>query len=265
MSGRRGRGRRLGHRGSGRATRGRQTTQGLVIGRGTVCVSAGGRQHEGVVRFVGETSFAPGSWVGVELATGDGKNDGSVDGVRYFEQETGGGARSVFVRPNAVEILSPAGDADTGVFTADGDEQSQVLGGTEGEDATGAGGGAAAAAADLDRLGVEEIGDGSSDGDPDEIGADLSAEEVGDDFSKRARGCLVGLATCDALGAAVEFKVPGSFEPVTGMRGGGPHGLRKGYWSGLTLGAGVWNTCRIKGNQLWVKTFGGRGGGGRTG
>lgn len=29
------------------------------------------------------------------------------------------------------------------------------------------------------------------------------------------RGCLIGLAIGDALSAAVEFKSPGSFEPVT--------------------------------------------------
>lgn len=37
----------------------------------------------------------------------------------------------------------------------------------------------------------------------------------------RCRGALVGLAVGDALGAAVEFKAPGSFPPVTGYRTGG--------------------------------------------
>ena len=32
----------------------------------------------------------------------------------------------------------------------------------------------------------------------------------------RRRGALVGLAVGDAQGAAVEFRRPGSFEPVTG-------------------------------------------------
>lgn len=36
------------------------------------------------VRFIGTTDFAPGVWVGVELASADGKHDGSVQGVRYF-------------------------------------------------------------------------------------------------------------------------------------------------------------------------------------
>lgn len=47
----------------------------------------------------------------------------------------------------------------------------------------------------------------------------------------RQRGALIGLAVGDALGAAVEFKPPGSFEPVTGYRAGGPHGLGPGEWT----------------------------------
>ncbi len=47
----------------------------------------------------------------------------------------------------------------------------------------------------------------------------------------RRRGTLIGLAVGDALGAAVEFQSPGSFTPVTGYRGGGPHGLDAGAWT----------------------------------
>ena len=43
------------------------------------------------------------------------------------------------------------------------------------------------------------------------------------DLDDRRRGCLIGLAVGDALGAAVEFRPPGSFEPVAGYRAGGPH------------------------------------------
>lgn len=42
---------------------------------------------------------------------------------------------------------------------------------------------------------------------------------------------LLGLAIGDALGAAVEFQAPGTFEPVTEYRGGGPHGLEAGEWT----------------------------------
>lgn len=48
---------------------------------------------------------------------------------------------------------------------------------------------------------------------------------MGNDVEDSQRGTLLGLAIGDALGAAVEFGFPGSFEPVTGYRGGGPHGL----------------------------------------
>jgi ADP-ribosylglycohydrolase len=47
----------------------------------------------------------------------------------------------------------------------------------------------------------------------------------------RQRGTLLGLAIGDALGAAVEFKSPGSFPAVTGYRGGGPHGLAPGEFT----------------------------------
>ncbi|XP_033155446.1 kinesin-like protein KIF13B isoform X5 [Drosophila mauritiana] len=39
----------------------------------------------GVIRFVGTTEFQPGAWIGVELDTPTGKNDGSVKGVQYFQ------------------------------------------------------------------------------------------------------------------------------------------------------------------------------------
>ncbi|TVP99093.1 MAG: ADP-ribosylglycohydrolase family protein [Planctomycetaceae bacterium] len=51
------------------------------------------------------------------------------------------------------------------------------------------------------------------------------------DCHDRGRGCLFGLAIGDALGAAVEFMPPGSFAPVDGYRGGGPHRLEPGQWT----------------------------------
>lgn len=52
-----------------------------------------------------------------------------------------------------------------------------------------------------------------------------------DAVQDRKRGCMYGLAIGDALGAAVEFRMPGEFAPVTGYRGLGPHGLLAGQWT----------------------------------
>ncbi len=47
----------------------------------------------------------------------------------------------------------------------------------------------------------------------------------------RFRGCLLGLAAGDALGTAMEFQAPGSFEPIDDMVGGGLLGLEAGQWT----------------------------------
>lgn len=48
---------------------------------------------------------------------------------------------------------------------------------------------------------------------------------------ERFRGCLLGLATGDAVGTTVEFQRRGSFSPVTDMVGGGPFKLKPGQWT----------------------------------
>ncbi|MCB0976929.1 MAG: ADP-ribosylglycohydrolase family protein [Acidimicrobiales bacterium] len=47
----------------------------------------------------------------------------------------------------------------------------------------------------------------------------------------RAIGALLGLAVGDAVGTTLEFKPPGTFEPITDMVGGGPFGLTPGQWT----------------------------------
>ncbi|KAJ6254870.1 guanine nucleotide exchange factor [Anaeramoeba flamelloides] len=39
----------------------------------------------GKIKYIGKTQFSPGEWVGVELKHSHGRNDGTVDGVQYFE------------------------------------------------------------------------------------------------------------------------------------------------------------------------------------
>ena len=47
----------------------------------------------------------------------------------------------------------------------------------------------------------------------------------------RHLGCLLGLAAGDALGTTLEFRSPGSFEPIDDMVGGGPFHLEPGQWT----------------------------------
>ncbi|MEM6486065.1 MAG: ADP-ribosylglycohydrolase family protein [Pseudomonadota bacterium] len=41
----------------------------------------------------------------------------------------------------------------------------------------------------------------------------------------------LSVATGDALGTALDFKLPGSFEPITDMVGGDPFSLKPGQWT----------------------------------
>ncbi len=51
------------------------------------------------------------------------------------------------------------------------------------------------------------------------------------ELESRYAGALLGLACGDALGTTLEFTSPGSFEPIFGIRGGGPFQLPAGYWT----------------------------------
>ena len=77
------------------------------LGERVTVVRQNGPPSSGVVRFTGLTKFATGTWVGIELDVANGKNNGSVNGVKYFKCKTNHG---LFVRPESVyseaEVLS---------------------------------------------------------------------------------------------------------------------------------------------------------------
>lgn len=52
------------------------------------------------IRFIGKTQFGSGVWIGVELINGDGKNDGEIQGVRYFHCPE---KKGLFLRPTMIE------------------------------------------------------------------------------------------------------------------------------------------------------------------
>ncbi|WP_312952354.1 ADP-ribosylglycohydrolase family protein [Superficieibacter sp.] len=51
------------------------------------------------------------------------------------------------------------------------------------------------------------------------------------DLLARFQGCLLGLASGDAVGTTVEFRPKDSFTPLTTMQGGGPFNLKVGQWT----------------------------------
>ncbi|CEG38515.1 Cytoskeleton-associated protein and related proteins [Plasmopara halstedii] len=55
----------------------------------------------GVVRYIGTTRFATGTWVGIELCKPKGKNNGTVDGHRYFSCAPDHG---IFIRASRLEL-----------------------------------------------------------------------------------------------------------------------------------------------------------------
>ncbi|OCT79519.1 CAP-Gly domain-containing linker protein 4 isoform X1 [Xenopus laevis] len=56
-------------------------TAGLKIGDRVLIAG----QKVGILRFCGSTEFASGQWAGIEMDESEGKNDGSIGGVKYFK------------------------------------------------------------------------------------------------------------------------------------------------------------------------------------
>lgn len=66
-----------------------------------------GKGHRGTVAYVGATLFATGKWVGVILDESKGKNDGTVQGRRYFTCEDNHG---IFVRQSQIQLVEDGAD-----------------------------------------------------------------------------------------------------------------------------------------------------------
>nr|XP_014288961.1 restin homolog isoform X2 [Halyomorpha halys] len=60
------------------------TSSEAKVGDRVIVMSTQGSKI-GILRYRGTTGFAPGEWCGVELDDPLGKNDGSVEGIRYFQ------------------------------------------------------------------------------------------------------------------------------------------------------------------------------------
>ncbi|XP_068163814.1 dynactin subunit 1-like isoform X8 [Antennarius striatus] len=67
-----------------------------------------GKGQRGTVAFIGATLFATGKWVGVILNEPKGKNDGTVQGRRYFTCEENHG---IFVRQSQIQVVDDGSTA----------------------------------------------------------------------------------------------------------------------------------------------------------
>ncbi|KAM3857819.1 dynactin subunit 1-like [Diretmus argenteus] len=67
-----------------------------------------GKGQRGTVAYVGATLFASGKWVGVILDEAKGKNDGTVQGKRYFTCEENHG---IFVRQSQLQVVEESSSA----------------------------------------------------------------------------------------------------------------------------------------------------------
>lgn len=71
----------------------------LEIGDAVIVTSSG---LAGAVRYSGPTEFSNGHWIGLELELEAGKNDGSVDEIRYFTCKQGHG---IFIRAAQLQLV----------------------------------------------------------------------------------------------------------------------------------------------------------------
>lgn len=81
-----------------------------------------GKGQRGTVAYIGNTLFASGKWVGVILDEAKGKNDGTVQGKRYFTCEEHHG---IFVRQSQVKPGPP--NMSSGWCPSDSSQHSFIL------------------------------------------------------------------------------------------------------------------------------------------
>jgi len=65
---------------------------------------------------------------------------------------------------------------------------------------------------------------------PEDDGADLDLDGARS-LRNRYLGCVLGLACGDAMGATLQFRVPGQFKPISNFIGGGPWHTPPGAWT----------------------------------
>ncbi|KAF7229833.1 transcript variant X3 [Nothobranchius furzeri] len=71
-------------------------------------VEVTGKGQRGTVAYIGATLFATGKWVGIILDEPKGKNDGAVQGKRYFTCEENHG---IFVRSSQIQVVDDGSGA----------------------------------------------------------------------------------------------------------------------------------------------------------
>jgi len=78
-----------------------ELAESLKVGDRVEVRTAGNPVRRGQLKYVGKVHFKPGAWVGVQYDEPMGKNDGSVEGKKYFDCKPKYGS---FVRPSNVTV-----------------------------------------------------------------------------------------------------------------------------------------------------------------